>query len=149
MKEIILKRIEAYLSSGDIQLGDVESSNKFNDYVSEAYPWIGSHIIWEQVRDIQRIDLLSSNHEIKKFINSSRLGSYSTVAMVYSASEECLFMSLPFLIENVEFLTTLVIFQCYFVGVRKTDDQYELICEDFVEYEFNSDYRLTGKTARI
>lgn len=150
MNEFLLKRIESYLDKGDIKLGDIESSNTFNDYISEAYPWIASHIIWKQVSDTKSVDLQAANQEtIVKFINSSRLRSYSKVAMVYSASEECLIMTLQFLIENLEFLTSLVVFQCYFVGVRNIEDKYELISEDFIEYEFNGSFRLTGKIRLI
>lgn len=143
MKEPWLNNLEPFFESGDIKFGDKATSDRFNDYIVENYPWAVMYITWETVSGAESFKLTATNHEAaEKFINASRVGSYLNIGMVYSASKEYLIMKRQFLIDNLDLLTSFVNYLCYFIGIN---DDGELVFDDFVEYKASNGWWLSGK----
>ncbi len=146
MKNILMVQIRKYVDSGDITFGDMEQSQLFDRYILNNYPWMTNHIVWSKVNDARRINLDGVSQEgIAEFIRGTRLGKYNKVAIVYSASEEFLIAKLEFTIEKFDLLIRTIHDHCYFVGIIYQDDKYQLVNDDFVEYEFAGRHLLSGR----
>lgn len=145
--------IKAVINSGDGELVEAELCEKFDEYISHAYPWqpvFGYRIEWNLVKDNhKRFNWEHANdEEVRNFIKGTCINNYQEVCFMYGAREPGIAVKLDYVLNDIRKFENLAIIGIqtnFMVGVKR--DQYGLIHLDhecFIEV-YNNEWLTASK----